>query len=285
MNAKSRLIICPTPIGNLEDASPRLMRVLGEADIIAAEDSRTTGKLLELLGIERRARFVSYHEHNAAERAEELGQRMAEAALIVALVSDAGTPTIADPGFRLVQEVWRRGFAIEVLPGPVAAIVGLSASGLPSDRFLFVGFLPAKQKGRRDELEALLGGGTTFVGYESPHRVVALLEDLADLEPEAMVYLGRELTKMHEEHLRGRPKSLLDELSDADRVRGEYVFVVRPPVSEEEGTSDEVNLEADAVIRRLHEEGIHPKKIRTLVAEWFGLSKSEVFDRLEAIKE
>jgi 16S rRNA (cytidine1402-2'-O)-methyltransferase len=281
MTASSRLVICPTPVGNLADASERLVDVLGSADVIACEDSRMTGKLLQLLGVERRARLVSYHEHNARERAKELVAEMSSSALTVALVSDAGTPTISDPGYHLVREVWSAGFGLEVLPGPVAAVMGLSASGLPSDRFTFVGFLPAKQKARREALEPLWGRGETFVGYESPHRVTELLEDLRSLG-ECTVYLGRELTKMHEEHLRGTPAELLLRFED-ERPKGEFVFVVSPPDSDQVD-AEAAELSADRVIADLHAAGIHPKKIRTLVSQWFGLSKSEVFDRLEALK-
>ncbi len=282
MTASSKLIIAPTPIGNLADASPRLREAFESADVIACEDSRMTGKLLQLLGVQRSARLVSYHEHNAAERAAELAELMEREPTTVVLVSDAGTPTISDPGYRLVNAAWQAKKPIVALPGPVAAVTGLSASGLPTDRFTFVGFLPAKRKARVEALGRLWPRGETIVGYESPHRIQELLEDLAEFSATSPVYLGRELTKMHEEHLRGPAADLLEHFAD-ERPRGEFVWAVKSD-AEPAVEAESAELDADQVIAELHESGVHPKKIRTLVAKWFGLSKSDVFDRLERLK-
>ena len=172
------LIICPTPIGNLDDLSIRQREALSTADIIACEDTRHTGKLLELLEINDPApKLISYHEHNALERAAQLAEEVSQGKQVV-LVSDAGTPTISDPGYRLVSECMRRDLEITALPGPVAGIVALSASGLPTDRFFFEGFLPARANARKERLGVLRQLGVTTILYESPHRLVKMMGDL-----------------------------------------------------------------------------------------------------------
>ena len=195
---RGRLVVCPTPIGNLEDVTLRVLRVLGEADVIACEDTRHTRKLLDRHGIDG-ARLVSYHEHNERRRAAELAERI-ESGEVVALVTDAGTPAVSDPGFALVRECVARGLDVEVLPGPSAVVTALVASALPVDRWRFAGFLPRKAGELRAELER---GEETLVAFESPGRLPKTLALLAELDPERPVAVCRELTKLHEEVVRG----------------------------------------------------------------------------------
>src|SRR5438552_5130649 len=183
-----RLVVCPTPIGNLEDVTLRVLAALRDADVVACEDTRRTRVLLDRYGV--RAELVSYHEHNERERAAQLVGRM-RGGEVVALVSDAGMPLVSDPGFVLVQACVAAGLAVEVLPGPSAALAALVASALPADAWHFAGFLPR----RRGELETLFGAGETLVAFESPRRVAASLAVLAELDPERPVAVCRELTK------------------------------------------------------------------------------------------
>jgi 16S rRNA (cytidine1402-2'-O)-methyltransferase len=196
-----RLVVCPTPIGNLEDVTLRVLAALREADLIACEDTRRTRVLLERYGVQ--STLLSYHEHNERERTPELVARMVDGA-VVALVSDAGMPLVSDPGYVLVAGCIAAGLEVEVLPGPSAAIAALVASGLPADRWRFAGFLPRK----RGALEALLGAEDTLVAFESPRRVAASLQVLAELDPGRPVAVCRELTKLHEEIVRGEAGAL-----------------------------------------------------------------------------
>jgi 16S rRNA (cytidine1402-2'-O)-methyltransferase len=216
-----RLVVCPTPIGNLDDVTLRVLRALGEADVIACEDTRHTRKLLERHGIGG-ARLVSYHEHNERRRAGELAGRI-EGGEVVALVTDAGTPAVSDPGFALVRECVARELAVEVLPGPTAVVTALVASALPVDRWRFAGFLPRRAGALRAELER---GEETLVAFESPGRVAKTLALLAELDPERPVAVCRELTKLHEEVVRGPAREVAERF--ADGARGEIVLVIGP---------------------------------------------------------
>src|SRR4051794_19772782 len=191
-----RLIVCPTPIGNLEDVTLRVLSALREADLIACEDTRRTRTLLDRYGVS--SELLSYHEHNERERANELVKRMQDGA-VVALVSDAGMPLVSDPGFLLVQACVAAGLAVEVLPGPSAALAALVASALPADRWHFAGFLPRK----KGDLQALFALPETLVAFESPKRIASSLGVLAELDPDRPVAVCRELTKIHEEVVRG----------------------------------------------------------------------------------
>jgi 16S rRNA (cytidine1402-2'-O)-methyltransferase len=215
-----RLVVCPTPIGNLEDVTLRVLRALREADVVACEDTRHTRKLLDRHGIE--APLVSFHEHNERRRTSELAQRVA-AGDQVALVSDAGTPGVSDPGFVLVRECIARGLPVEVLPGPSSVVTALVASGLPGERWRFAGFLPRKEGELRAELER---GDETLVAFESPGRVARTLRTLAELDPERPVAVCRELTKLHEEIARGTAREVAERF--AEGARGEIVLVVGP---------------------------------------------------------
>lgn len=219
----ARIILVPTPIGNLEDITLRALRVLREADLVAAEDTRTTGKLLKLLGIERP--LTALHAHNEHQRVASLLDRVAREGLTLALVSDAGTPGISDPGFLLAREALSRGIALEALPGPTACIPALVASGLPCDRFAFEGFLPQK-KGRQTRLKAIADEPRTVVFYESPFRVQKLVEELLQhCGPDRLVAVARELSKLHETWHRGTLAEVAQQLKKAV-VKGEFVVVL-----------------------------------------------------------
>jgi 16S rRNA (cytidine1402-2'-O)-methyltransferase len=215
-----RLLLCATPIGNLEDVTLRVLRALGEADMIACEDTRRTRVLLDRHGIAG-ARLTSLHEHNERARAKELVERV-RAGETVALVSDAGMPLISDPGYVLVRECIEEGLPIQVLPGASAAPTALIASGLPVDRWCFVGFLPRK-RGQRERL--LADAAETLVAFESPRRLLATLEMLARLDPQRPVAVCRELTKLHEEVARGSAADLVERYRERS-AKGEVVLVV-----------------------------------------------------------
>jgi 16S rRNA (cytidine1402-2'-O)-methyltransferase len=267
-----RLVVCPTPIGNLEDITLRVLAALREADVIAAEDTRHTRTLLERYGVS--APLVSYHEHNEEQRAAELVERMRSGS-VVALVSDAGMPLISDPGYVLVRACVGAGLAVEVLPGPSAALTALVASGLPSDSWRFVGFLPRKKGELRREL-AKPGG--TLVAFESPKRVPATLAVLADLDPERDVAVARELTKLHEEVVRGTAGELAARYADAP-PRGEVVLVIAPAsVSPED--RDAPPEDAVAAVARLVEAGAKPRVAAGVVAELTGTSANALYRRV-----
>lgn len=217
------LYIVGTPIGNLEDMTVRAVRILQTVDLIAAEDTRHTGKLLHHFQI--KTPQISYHEHNRMIRVPELVAKLQQG-LAIALVSDAGMPGISDPGYELVKACAEGGFTVVPIPGASAVIAALSASGLPSDRFIFEGFLPAKSQARRTHLESLQSESRTIVFYESPHRLRATLQDLADvLGGDRKITLARELTKLHEEFWRGTTAEAI-ELHTKREPQGEYTIVV-----------------------------------------------------------
>jgi 16S rRNA (cytidine1402-2'-O)-methyltransferase len=263
-----RLIVCPTPIGNLEDITLRVLAALREADVVACEDTRRTRVLLDRYGVS--AKLVSYHEHNERQRATELVRQMVDGA-VVALVSDAGMPLVSDPGFVLVQSCIAAGLAVEVLPGPSAALSALVASGLAADRWRFTGFLPRK----RSELQQVFQAPETTVAFESPRRVAASLAALADIDPQRPVAVCRELTTLHEEVVRGTASDLAQRYRAAP-PRGEVVLVVGPaatPRASDLGPG----LEA---LRRLIDAGAKPRAAAGVVAELTGLSSNALYRAL-----
>jgi 16S rRNA (cytidine1402-2'-O)-methyltransferase len=264
------LVVCPTPIGNLEDITLRVLAALREADLVACEDTRRTGILLERYGV--KARLVSYHEHNERQRSRELVDRMRQGAT-VALVSDAGTPLVSDPGFVLVRACVAAGLPVEVLPGPSAAIAALVASALPSDRWRFVGFLPRKRR----ELEELLRSPETVVAFESPRRVASTLAVLADLDPDRQAAVCRELTKLHEEVVRGTAAELAVRYGAAP-PRGEVVLVVGP-ASPELAAADH-SRPAEAAVRRLVEAGAKPRIAASVVSDLTGVPANTLYREL-----
>lgn len=218
-----RLYLVPTPIGNLEDITLRAKRILGEVDAVVAEDTRVSGRLLQHYDI--RKPLIPFHAHNEHRMVEQLAQRLAHGERF-ALVSDAGTPGISDPGFLLVRAAVKAGVAVECLPGPTAFVPALVDSGLPCDRFVFEGFLPVK-KGRRTRLEALRTEERTIVLYESPHRIARTLRELAEaFGPERPASLSREISKLHEETVRGTLAELAAH-TEVHEPRGEYVLCVQ----------------------------------------------------------
>lgn len=216
------LYLVATPIGNLEDITLRALRTLKECDLVAAEDTRRTGQLLKWLGISKP--MLSYFQFNEARRSEELVARLGRGEKI-ALVTDAGTPGISDPGQRVVRAVLAAGLRVESVPGPTALIAALTSSGLATDEFHFIGFLPHKSGQRRRRLEELKLINATLVLYESPYRIQKLLVELSEIFPERQVVLARELTKKFEEFLRGEPNQLL--AATANRtLKGEFVVMI-----------------------------------------------------------
>ncbi|MDI5936233.1 16S rRNA (cytidine(1402)-2'-O)-methyltransferase [Halomonas sp. M4R5S39] len=275
------LYVVATPIGNLEDLSPRAARVLGGVALIAAEDTRHSARLLRHLGLS--VPMLSLHEHNEAARVAQLDARLA-AGESIALVSDAGTPLISDPGFVLVRELRARGRRIVPLPGPCALVAALSAAGLPTDRFLFSGFLPAKGSGRRGRLEALARREETLVFYESPHRIRDTLADLDACLGGRRLVLARELTKAFETFLDGTAAELLERMAtDPDQARGEFVIMVAgaTPREDEEAAA----VDADALLSAMLVEGVGVKQAAAVAARVLGGGKKAWYARAQALKD
>jgi len=264
-----RLYVVSTPIGNLEDITYRAVRILKEVDWIACEDTRTTRRLLDHYGISKPT--VSYHEHNETGRAGELIARI-EQGESGALVSDAGTPLLSDPGYRLVHAAAEAGVRVEALPGPSALLAALVVSGLPTDRFLFAGFFPAKQGQRRHLLESLAGEAATLVFYEAPHRITETLEDIAAVLGQRHMAVARELTKIHEETLRGTADEIRESLIAREAVRGEFVVMIGK--AEAPQTAD---VPIEVMIETLIGAGIERMEAIKTVARERGLSKREVY--------
>jgi 16S rRNA (cytidine1402-2'-O)-methyltransferase len=262
-----RLVVCPTPIGNLEDVTLRVLAALRDADVVACEDTRRTGKLLERYGVS--APLISYHEHNEEARSSRLVERM-RAGETVALVSDAGMPLISDPGYVLVRACAAAGLAVEVLPGPSAALAALVASALPADRWRFVGFLPRKA-GRLREVLAEPGG--TLVAFESPRRLAATLEALAELDPGREAAVCRELTKVHEEVVRGTAAELAERYRSQE-PRGEVVLVVAGAPEPAPGEVADRSVDA---LAELVEAGAKPRPAAGVVAGLTGESANALY--------
>jgi len=265
-----RLIVCPTPIGNIDDVSPRVREALVSADFIACEDTRKTGALLDRLGIRPAPRMVSNHEGNEASRAVELSQRI-ERGDVIALVSDAGMPAISDPGFKLIHRCIERDLEVTVLPGPSVVPVALVASGLPTDRWRFEGFLPR----RAGEMERVLRSAETVVAFESPRRVGESLAALASLAPDRQAAVCRELTKVHEEVARGS----LGELARRFRsdVKGEIVLVIGPAATDSH--DKDVAFAVDA-LRHLVQSGARPRAAASVVAALTGTRANDLYKAL-----
>ncbi len=267
------LFVVATPIGNLEDITFRAVRVLREATVIACEDTRQTRKLLDHYSIS--TPMISYHEHNEAARTAELIERMQRGDK-VALVSDAGTPLISDPGFRLVSEARAAGIRVEPIPGPSAALTALSGSGLPTDSFRFCGFVPQKRKERLDLLRELSSDVATLIFYEAPHRILETLVDIEEVMPRRPVVVGRELTKLHEEFLSGSASAIRQDLESRPAVKGEMTVLIGR--SAEAATVDERPL-AEAVAE-LERAGVSRMDAIKQVARDRGLGKRDVYREL-----
>lgn len=267
------LSIVATPIGNLDDITYRAVATLRAAAVIACEDTRHTRKLLNHFGIS--SPTVSLHEHNEAARTAELLARL-EAGDAVALVSDAGTPLISDPGYRLVREAAARGIRVTPVPGASALLAALAGAGLPTDAFRFCGFLPRKSGERRRLLESLNSETATLVFYEAPHRILESLADIAEIRRDPEVAVARELTKLHEEFLRGRASEVRATLAARDQIRGEFTLVAGPAPVE----ADDSDV-ASAVLA-LEAQGMPRMEAIKQVARERGLPKREVYAAVEA---
>lgn len=267
------LYLIATPIGNLEDITLRALRILrDEAAVIACEDTRQTQKLLDHFGI--RKQTVSYHEHNETSRTTELIARL-EAGESVALVSDAGTPLVSDPGYRLLKAAVDRKMVVVPIPGPSATMTALVGSGLPVDEFRFIGFLPPKSGARRRTLEGLKQERGTIIFYESPHRILESLEDLIAVLGDRPLAVARELTKLHEEFIRGSATQVLNDLRSRSSIKGEITVVL--------GGAQASTAEGNPIeeVARLQAGGVDRMAAIKQVAKQFGLPKRDVYRMVE----
>jgi 16S rRNA (cytidine1402-2'-O)-methyltransferase len=270
------LYIVATPIGNLGDVTVRALATLAASDLILCEDTRTTARLLERYAI--RTRTAPYHEHNAEKVRPGILERLKQGATI-ALVSDAGMPLVSDPGYRLVKDAVDQGIPVTACPGPSAVLTGLALSGLPTDRFLFAGFVPQKQGERARVFAELSGLRATLIFFESPHRIVETLKDLAVALPGRPVAVTRELTKLHEEVLRGLPADVASELEARPAVKGEITLLVGPPAEPQAASQDEIDAAITDAMKAMP-----ASKAAAHVAKQLGLGKAEVYDRILVLK-
>jgi len=266
------LYLVPTPIGNLADMTERAVLTLREVDVVAAEDTRHSGQLLQHLGV--KAEMLALHDHNERDRAGQLIARLQQGQSI-ALISDAGMPLISDPGYHLVSQCRAAGVPVCALPGPCALITALAASGLPTDKFIFEGFLPAKPQQRRKTLQSVVAEARTLVFYESPHRIVSALEDiLTTMGPERPLVLARELTKRFETYLVGTVAEVLAKVtSDSNQQRGEFVLMLGGAAA----VADEAMPAAALQLLTRLQEDLPLKKAAAIVAEMYGLKKNELY--------
>ncbi len=272
-----QLFIVATPIGNLEDITERALRVLREVDLIACEDTRHTRLLLNRFGI--KTKTISYHEHNERQRAEELS-RLLESGKNVAVVSDAGTPLISDPGFRLVNAAIQIGSSIVPIPGATAFVAALAASGLPSDQFFFAGFLPARANARRAMLAALRAIPATLIFYEAPHRIAATLKDALTVLGNRQAAVARELTKLHEEIGRGSLDELAQRFAEKARARGEMVLLIsgaNEPGEREVTNTENPTARLTTRVSELEREGLDSKGALKKAARELGLKRAEAY--------
>jgi len=274
-----KLFLVGTPIGNLEDITFRALKTLKEVDLIACEDTRRTQQLLNHYSI--KTPTTSYHEHNELTRSAELMIELEEGSQI-ALVSDAGMPVISDPGFRLVSLAVRHGIPVIPIPGASAFVAALSAAGLPVDKFRFLGFLPSKKGQRRKALEELKDASKTLVFYEAPHRLVGMLADLRDVLGEQPVVVAREVTKLHEEFLRGSVSEVLGVLKKKP-VKGEITVLAAPQLANHQGAAEQDSI-AEEVAQTMAAKGIDERAALKAVAKQLGIPRSEAYRRLQGEK-
>ena len=270
------LYIVATPIGNLEDMTFRAVRTLKEVDLIAAEDTRHSRKLLNHFGIVKH--LTSYFDHNKTLKGKYLLDKLREGAS-VALISDAGTPCISDPGYQLVRDAVAAGITVVPIPGASATVAALSASGLTTDSFTFAGFLPSRQGKRRERLAELKDEGRVVVFYEAPHRLIAALTDLREICGDRQVVVARELTKLYEEFIRGSVTEALASFAERE-VKGEVVLLVAPAVEAPLAIDPDANL-----ARYLADESLSFRDAVDRVAQESGLSRREVYARALVLKE
>lgn len=279
-----RLVLVGTPIGNLGDISPRACEALAAADVVCAEDTRVTGRLLAHLGID--AHLERCDENVIASRAAGLVERIAAGATI-AFCSDAGMPAISDPGAVLVDAVRDAGLDVEVVPGPTAVTTAVAASGFATTAFYFGGFLPRKDSTRKRLLASLASLEACLVFYESPHRTAASLASIAEALPMRQVCMTRELTKVHEEVLRGPAVQVADQIAARGDLKGEVVLVIGPPTAGEEGVRrpDPAGSDARKRARELLESGLSPSRAAKALAAELGVSKNATYDLVRELSE
>jgi|SRR5437870_9099491 len=275
------LYIVATPIGNLEDITPRALRVLREVDVIACEDTRHTHRLLNHFGI--KTKRISYHEHNEQSRASELCLLL-ESGKSVAIVSDAGTPLISDPGFRIVIAAIQRNIPVVPIPGVTAFVAALAASGLPSDQFLFAGFLPARANARRTKLEEVRDLPATLIFYEAPHRIAATLHDALHILGDRQAVVARELTKLHEEIARGRLSELGKRFSEGS-VRGEIVLLISSQKVDVPAATAEPAARLLERVDELESQGSDSKQALKKAARELGIKRDDAYRIVSAQKK
>ena len=276
------LYLVATPIGNLEDITLRALRILKGVELIACEDTRQTQKLLNHYGITTKT--VSYHEHNEMTKAADLVVDL-EGGARIALVTDAGMPGISDPGFRLITLAIRHGVPVVPIPGSSAFLAALVASGLPTDSFRFSGFLPSKRGERRTLLESLRDSTRTEAFYEAPHRLVETLEDIVEvLGPARRIVVAREITKIHEEFLRGKAGDILATLKSRGDVKGEITLLIAKPEESAQSAAPARVSVRDRVQQLISEEKLDEKAALKKVAKELGVSKSEAYRELQRSK-
>ena len=276
--AAGMLYVVATPIGNPLDITLRALTVLGAVDSIAAEDTRETGKLLAAHGI--RTPQQAYHEHNEEKRTPALLRALAGGAAI-ALVSDAGTPTVSDPGYRLIRAAAAAGIPVVPVPGVSAALTALSVSGLPSDRFHFVGFLSKKTGQRREQMRQMAEETATLILFESPRRIIGLLDQLADCFGDRQAALGREMTKPHEEFIRGTLKHISSVLAQRPSVKGECTLLIAGRTGADVLSAEEL----DAAIRQRLTDGQPASAMARDLAKASGMKRADVYDRIMRISQ
>jgi 16S rRNA (cytidine1402-2'-O)-methyltransferase len=277
------LFVVAVPIGNDDDLSPRARRVLEAADVVLAEDTRRFRDLAQRADLHPRGAVVSYHDQNEAARSDDAIAWMTDGAR-VALVSDAGTPLFSDPGYVVVSRALDAGFEVTPVPGPSSLLAVLSASGLAIDRFAYVGFLPRRSAARQAELRRLTDRRETFVLHEAPHRVGALLADLAVVGPDWYVCAGREVTKVFEEFRRGTARELALDLAN-EEARGEFTLVVAPPAGAPKVVDADADAQVNRLVRALLAQGVTAKTLAHALADLPGVSRKEAYARVLAIAD
>lgn len=275
---KKGLYIVATPIGNLQDISNRAMEVLKSADVIACEDTRVTKKLFSLLGIDQKKNFISLHNFNEAEKAPKIIEMVKDEGKLVALVSDAGSPLISDPGYKLIRECLKEDMYICSIPGPCALVCALQLSGLPTDRFMFAGFIPNKDKARKDFFQNLKDIPATLVFYESANRILKTLSTAKEIFAGREMSVVREITKMYEEYITGSADEIIAKFEEKE-PRGEMVFMVAPPVFEKTDVND-----LEEVIKKSLKT-LSVKDCAKEISQKFSLNKKEVYELALKLKD
>jgi 16S rRNA (cytidine1402-2'-O)-methyltransferase len=276
---KGTLYVVATPIGNMDDITLRALKVLDQVDLIAAEDTRHTGKLLKYHNI--KCHLMSYHEHNEKERTPVLIERI-ESGLSIALVSNAGTPTVSDPGYMLLKNAVEKGIRVIPIPGASAGVAALSISGMPTDSFIFIGFCAKKKAKRLKQLQELADEKRTLIFYENPGRILAFMEEIINIMGDRYGVLCREMTKLHEEFLRGCLSELIGSLSHRPAVKGECTLLVKGCEEIKDVSKDVIRAE---LVEALGKKGCKISEVSRIIAKKYGLSKNRVYDEALKLKE